>query len=76
MPGLAEAETPSCSGLGLREGLGRTRVAAAAAVAAAGMLWLVDSHYSVGSETNPQINGTFLGILNFSQINYINNSRK
>lgn len=54
VPGLAEAETPSCSGWGWREGLGRTRVPAAAAVVAAGMLWLVDCHYSVGSETDPQ----------------------
>ena len=59
MPGLAEAETPSCSGWGWREGLERTRVAAAAAAAAvvvaAGMLWLVDCHYSIRSETNAEM---------------------
>lgn len=52
--GLAEAETPSCSGWGWREGSGRTRVAAAV-VAAAGMLWLVDCHYSIGLEKDVQI---------------------
>lgn len=45
-PGPARAETPSYSGWGWKEGLGRKMFAAAAV--AAGMLWLVDSHCSAG----------------------------
>lgn len=42
------AGTPSCSGWGWKEGSERMKFAVAAAAVAAGMLWLVDSHCSVG----------------------------
>lgn len=41
------AETPNCSGWGWKAGWGTTKFAAAAA-AAAGMLWLVDYHCPAG----------------------------